>query len=414
MPAKTIDHGTERSSSLSDTKALGSKNPADRRLVSLDVFRGIAVAGMILVTDPGTYSAVYPQLLHAQWNGATATDMIFPAFLFSVGVAIALSFRSRMMKGGSRRRILRHIAVRSIVMFAVGLVLNGFPDFDFHTIRIPGVLQRIALCYLCAGCVYLWLGYADDEGEGLRRSSRIGLFVFAILIGYWAVLKFVPVPGFGSNRLDSLGYLGAYIDRALFGIRHLWPWGTTPGIGVTYDPEGILSTVPAIATTLIGVLAGEFLRTQRDLAAKARYIAAAGVVLFIAGLLLNPMFPINKRIWTSTFVLVSSGVALMVFAVLLVVVDLKQWRGWAKPLLVFGSNAILAFALSTVITVLTDRIHVGGVGEAALTFHQWANLRLFASWLAPVNASLAYAVAIVMLNLALLWPLYWKRIFVRI
>jgi predicted acyltransferase len=411
MPAKTIDQGTERISSLPGVKVSASRGISDRRLVSLDVLRGIAVAGMILVTDPGTYSAVYPQLLHAQWNGATATDMIFPTFLFSVGVAITLSFRSRLMRGESRGQILRHVMGRSIVMFAVGLALNGFPDYDFHTIRIPGVLQRIALCYLCAGCVYLGLSGDDDEGENSRRTGRIGSLVFLILVGYWAVLKFVPVPGFGSNRLDSLGYLGAYIDRAVFGIRHLWPWGTTPGIGVTYDPEGILSTVPAIATTLIGVLTGEFLRTQRGLAAKARYLGTAGVVLLITGLLLNPIFPINKRIWTSTFVLVSSGVALAVFAVLLVVVDLKQWRGWTTPLLVFGSNAILAFTLSTVITVLTDRIHVGETGQ---TFHAWANLQLFATWLPSVCASLAYAIAIVMLNLVLLWPLYWKRIFVRI
>jgi predicted acyltransferase len=240
---------------------------------------------------------------------------------------------------------------------------------------------------------------------------RIGSLVFFILLGYWVVLKFVPVPGFGSNRLDSLGYLGAYIDRAEFGIRHLWAYGTTPGFGVTYDPEGILSTVPAIATTLIGMMTGEFLRSQRDLAAKARALGVAGAGLFITGLLLSPLFPINKRIWTSTFVLVSGGVALMMFAALLVVVDLKRWRGWGQPLLVFGSNAILAFALSNVITVLTDRIHVGNTG---LTFHQWANLRLFATWLPPVNASLAYAIAIVMLNLALLWPLYSKRIFLRI
>jgi predicted acyltransferase len=404
MTTKTIEQGAQR---------IGVTIPESReaggRLVSLDVLRGLAVAGMILVTDPGTYSAVYPQLLHAQWNGATATDMIFPTFLFSVGLAITLSFRSRILKGESRGRLARHVVIRSVIMFFVGLALNGFPDYDFHTIRIAGVLQRIALCYLCAGFVYLGVSGARDEVASSRLSWRIGWLVFVILAGYWAVLKFVPVPGFGSNRLDSLGYLGAYIDRAVFGIRHLWPYGTTPGVGVTYDPEGILSTFPAIATTLLGVLAGEFLRRKGSLGRKAGYMAVVGLLMFVAGLLLNPVFPVNKRIWTSTFVLVSGGVSLMVFAALLYAVDVKQWKRWTPPLLVFGSNAILAFVLSNIVTTLTDRIHVG-----PLMFHQWANSACFATWLPAVNASLAYAIAIVLFNMAILWPLYRKSIFVRI
>ena len=383
------------------------------RLDSLDVLRGFAVAGMILVTDPGTYSAVYPQLLHAQWNGATATDMIFPMFLFSVGVAITLSVGSRIRRGEARRKIAMHVVFRSVALFLVGLALNGFPDYNLTAIRIPGVLQRIGLCYLFAGFAYLGLLEADSEVEPARRASRIGLLTALILIGYWVMLRFVPVPGFGANRLDSEGYLGAYIDRAVFGIQHLWPYGTTPGVGVTYDPEGILSTLPAIATTLLGVLAGEILRSRRSIATKAVTLGSAGLVLFLAGILLAPVFPINKRIWTSTFVLVSGGVSLIVFATLLCVVDLKQWKRWTTPLLVFGTNAILAFALSSIITVLTDRVHVGS-GTPAPTFHQWANVHWFGNWLTAVNASLAYAMAVVLLNMSLLWPFYRKRIFVRL
>jgi predicted acyltransferase len=222
-------------------------------------------------------------------------------------------------------------------------------------------------------------------------------------------LRWSSVPGFGANRLDSLGFLGAYVDRAVFGIHHLWPYGTTPGVGVTYDPEGILSTLPAIATTLIGVLAGELQRTKLSLTHKAAYLAASGLVFFGAGLLLNPSFPVNKRIWTSTFVLLSSGASLVVFAVLLYIIDLKQWKRWTPPLLVFGTNAILAFALSNMITVLMDRIRVGSP-----TFHQWANSRLLATGLPEVDASLAYAISVVLLNMAILWPLYRKRIFARI
>lgn len=404
MPAQTFDQKSERTPVVAP-----EPRSASARLVSLDVLRGLAVAGMILVTDPGTYSAVYPPLLHSPWNGATATDMIFPAFLFSVGVAITLSFRSRVLKGESRVRLARHVVIRSVIMFFIGLALNGFPDYELHTIRIPGVLQRIALCYLCAAFIYVGLSGADDEAANSRRAWRIGSLAFVILAGYWALLKFFPVPGFGANRLDSQGYLGAYIDRAVFGIRHLWPYGTTPGVGVTYDPEGILSTFPAIATTLLGVLAGELMRSKLSLGKKAGYLAFAGFVTFVAGLLLSPLFPINKRMWTSTFVLVSGGVAPMVFALLLYLVDLKQWKRWTPPFLVFGSNAILAFALSNVITTLTDRIHVG-----SLTLHQWADSVCFSTWLPAVNASLAYAITIVLFNMAILLPLYRKRIFVRL
>jgi predicted acyltransferase len=368
---------------------------------------------MILVTDPGTYSAVYPQLLHSQWNGATATDMIFPAFLFSVGVAITFSFSSRIRRGEGRASLAKHIAFRSFLMFLTGLALNGFPDYNLHTIRIPGVLQRIALCYLFAGFIYLGLLQSTDQATGQQRIWRIGSLTMLILIGYWVVLRFVKVPGFGANRLDSLGYLGAYFDRAVFGIQHLWPFGTTPGVGVTYDPEGILSTLPAIATTLIGVMAGEFLRSRRGLGMKSFTLGLTGVVLFLTGTLLNPAFPINKRIWTSTFVLLSGGVSLMLFAVFMYVVDLKQWKRWASPLLVFGTNAILAFVLSDIITVLTDRIHVGA-GISASTLHQWADVHWFGNWLAAENASLIYAVAIVLLNVFLLWPLYRRRIFVHL
>jgi predicted acyltransferase len=385
----------------------------DGRLVSLDVLRGLAVAGMILVTDPGSYGAVYPQLLHAQWNGATATDMIFPAFLFAVGIAITLSFASRIERGYDRGRLARHAVMRGVVIFVIGLVVNGFPDYNLHTLRIPGVLQRIALCYLFGAMIYLALGNGRKPGAASRRPWTIAGIVLVILISYWCVLKLVPVPGFGPNRVDSLGNAGAYIDRLVFGTRHMWAYGTTPGYGVTYDPEGLLSTLPAIATVLIGIFAGEWLRNAYSRNRKALVLAAAGIVFTFTGLLLDPLLPINKRIWTSTFVLFSGGVSLLVFSALYFVLDIRRWRWWTAPLLVFGTNAIPAFALSNVITVLTDRIHVNAHG-ARLTLHQWAFRDVFATWLQPVHASLAYAIFIVLVNMALLWPLYKKRIFLRV
>jgi predicted acyltransferase len=396
---------------LVSPKAASSARMKDGRLVSLDVLRGLAVAGMILVTDPGSYSAVYAQLLHAQWNGATATDMIFPAFLFAVGVAITLSFASRIERGYDRGRLARHAVMRSAVIFVIGLVLNGFPDYHLHTLRIPGVLQRIALCYLFAALIYLALENGRQPRVAAARSWTIAGIVLGILIGYWCVLKLVPVPGFGPNRLDSLGNAGAYIDRLVFGTQHMWVWGTTPGYGVTYDPEGLLSTLPAIATVLIGILAGEWMRSAHSRNRKALVLAAIGIVFTLGGWLLDPLLPINKRIWTTTFVLSSGGVSLLVFSVLYFVLDIRRWRWWATPALVFGTNAILAFALSNVITTVTDRIHVNTNG---LTLHQWAYRDVFASWLQPVHASLAYAIFIVLVNMALVWPLYRRRILLRV
>jgi predicted acyltransferase len=382
------------------------------RLTSLDAFRGFIIAGMILVTDPGTYSAVYKPLLHAQWENPTPTDMIFPSFLVIVGIAIPLSFASHLRRGKTRKEIFGHIIKRSVLLFLLGLILNGFPDYNLHTLRIPGVLQRIALCYLAGSTLYLAATNTDNT-QRHRRGTIITVTLAALLAIYWALLKFVPVPGFGPGRLDSLGNLGAYIDRAIFGIQHLWPYGLTPGHGVTFDPEGLLSTLPAIATLLIGVLAGDWLQTNRTPHKKALILAIAGACLIFIGLILSPSMPLIKKIWTSTFAIYSGGVALLTFSVFYFILDVKRWRRWSTPLLVLGTNAILAFALSNIITTLTDRIHVTTNAGAILTIHQWLN-QILASSLAPVHASLVYAVAIVLFNLVLIYPLYRRRIFLRL
>jgi predicted acyltransferase len=387
------------------------------RLVSLDVFRGLIIAGMILVTDPGTYSAVYWPLLHAEWNGPTPTDMIFPSFLVIIGIAMTLSFATRIERGADTKQLLLHVLRRSVVIFLLGLLVNGFPDYDLHTIRIPGVLQRIAICYFLGACLYLAASrtISKAEDKSLRsRSIVIAVVLAAILVVYWALLKFVPVPGFGAGRLDSLGNLGAYLDRRIFGIRHMWPYGLTLGYGVTFDPEGLLSTLPALATLLVGILAGEWVRTENTRGKKALMLALAGACLVLVGLALSPLMPLNKKIWTSTFSLFSAGVAVLVFAVLYFLLDVKRWRRWSAPSLVFGTNAILAFVLSGIITTLTDRIHVKAADGTLLTIHRWLYQCAFATWLQPIHASLAYAIAIVLVNLAVVYPLYRKRIFLRV
>jgi predicted acyltransferase len=283
------------------------------RLVSLDVFRGLTVAAMILVTNPGTYSAVYWPLLHAEWRGWTLTDMIFPSFLFIVGVSMTLSFASRQERRETRSSLARHLLMRVVLLIAIGLFLNGFPFFDLHTLRIPGVLQRIALCYLIGGLFYLSLLPASGNGAAStrRRVWALSAAIIVLVLGYWLTLRYFPVPGFGPNRFDSFGNLGAYIDRGVFGTRHMWPYGTTPGYGVTFDPEGLLSTLPATANLLVGLLTGELLRTRRSGLRKAVVLGLAGMVLFSLGMALGPVLPIVKKIWTSSFVLLSAGFSLM-------------------------------------------------------------------------------------------------------
>jgi predicted acyltransferase len=389
-----------------------SYTPKPERLVSLDVYRGLTIAGMILVTDPGTYSAVYWPLLHASWNGWTPTDMIFPSFLFIAGVSMTLSFASRIKRGATRVQLLSHIIQRSVLLFLVGLVLNGFPFFNLHTLRVPGILQRIALCYLLGGFLYL-ATLKKIAVEPKANISVIAGVVIAILVGYWALLKLYPVPGFGPGRLDSLGNLGAYIDRRIFGIRHLWPYGLTSGYGVTYDPEGILSTLPALANLLIGILAGERIRGKQSALRKCLEFAAIGIVLLLGGWLLSRYMPINKRIWTSTFALFSSGFSLVALAVCYWIFDIRRWRSWSVAALILGTNAILAFAVSTIITSSLDTVHVRS-SAGPLPLHTWGHLHLFATWLSPIHASLAYAIFIVALNVAIIWPLYRKRIFLRL
>jgi predicted acyltransferase len=386
------------------------------RLVSLDVFRGLTVAAMILVTNPGTYSAVYWPLLHAEWRGWTLTDMIFPSFLFIVGVSMTLSFASRQERRETRTSLARHLLMRVVLLIAIGLFLNGFPFFDLHTLRIPGVLQRIALCYLISGLFYLSLLPASGNGAAStrRRVWALSAAIVVLVLGYWITLRYFPVPGFGPNRFDSLGNLGAYIDRGVFGTRHMWPYGTTPGYGVTFDPEGLLSTLPATANLLVGLLTGELLRTRRSGLRKAVVLGLAGVVLFSLGMALGPMLPIVKKIWTSSFVLLSAGFSLMAFALSYWVLDAQRWRRWMRPLtvpgLVFGTNAILAFAITNMITPLTDVIHL----HPGVTLHSWGYQAIFLPWLSPVQASLAYALMLVGVNLAIVSVFYRKRIFLRL
>lgn len=380
-------------------------------MVSLDVFRGATIAGMILVNDPGSWSHIYAPLEHAEWNGWTPTDLIFPFFLFIVGVSMTLSFASRIARGISRRSLMIHVLRRSALIFAIGLFLNGFPDFDLGSLRIMGVLQRIALCYLAAGLLYLFTYEwepAEDRPARVRANLRVtAIAILVLLIGYWAVMTFVSVPGYGAGHLGKDDNLGAYIDRTLM-RGHLW------SESVTWDPEGFLSTFPAIASLLVGILAGEWLRSDRLANRKVLGLAAAGFVLLVAGRLLHPFFPINKNLWTSSFVLFTGGFAMLALAICYWIVDVRAWRSWAAPFLVFGMNAILAYALAAIVSEISTDFEFSDAAARGTTLHGWLNQRYFVPHFNSLNASLAFAIFFVAVIFMLLWPFYRGKLFLRI
>jgi predicted acyltransferase len=402
--AQTISAPAPKSLAAADSARPG-------RMVSLDVFRGATIAAMILVNDPGSWSHIYPPLEHAEWNGWTPTDLIFPFFLFIVGVSLTLSFASRIARGLTRGALAIHVLRRSALIFAIGLFLNGFPDFDLGTIRIMGVLQRIAICYLVAGLLYLATFQSELAADGNTRVSAnlrvTAAVVILLLVGYWALMTFVPVPGYGAGHLGKDDNLGAYVDRTLM-PGHLW------AESVTWDPEGFLSTLPAIASLLIGILAGEWLRSDRRTGRKALGLAAAGLALLVAGRLLHPYFPINKNLWTSSFVLFTGGFAMLALAACYWMVDVRASRAWTPPFLVFGMNAILAYALAALVSEVSTDFEFLHFHGHETTLHGWIYDKFFVPHASPANASLAFAVFFVFVIFVLLWPFYRRKLFLRV
>jgi predicted acyltransferase len=388
--------------------------PAGRRhrLESLDVFRGLTIAAMILVNDPGTWSAVYWPLAHADelmsehpagwypgkaWvdaNGWTPTDLVFPFFLFIAGVSMILSFSARQARGDSRQGLLKHVLRRSALILLIGWFIHLQPFFHFSRMRYPGVLPRIAVVYLFASMITLWT----------NRRGRI-VWIAALLAGYYAVMRFIPVPG-----CDPAGWmtqhcsLAGWLDRK-FMLGHLYR--------PDFDPEGVLSTLPAIATTLLGTLTGEFLSSAGSPARKARGLVIAGAIGVAAGYAWHQFFPIYKPLWTSSYVLFTAGAACLLLALCWWLIEIRGWHGWGRPFLWLGSNAILAYSLSTffakegaIIKVMdgTEKI-----GVQAWIFRHW-----FAPLAQPLNASLAFAICYVALWTVVAWAFYRKKIFLKV
>ena len=362
-----------------------------QRLVSLDVFRGITIAGMVLVNNPGTWEHIYWPLEHASWSGWTPTDLVFPFFVFIVGVSIPLAFAKRIESGGSTRDLYLKIIKRTLIIFAIGLFLNGLPYFGLDEYRIPGVLQRLAVCYFFASIIFL------NTKVRTQIAIAIGLLIF-----YWLLVKLVPAPGFAAGDLTKEGSLPSYVDRVVFG-KHVWAQAKV------YDPEGLLSTIPAISTCLIGVLTGTWLRTEKTRYEKAAGMFVVGAVLVAIGWAWNSFFVINKALWTSSYVLFTGGLALQFLSICYWLIDIKGYRRWAKPFEVFGLNAIALYVVADVIAMLLGVIKVGGDSLGS-----WIFDHLFASWASPINASLAFAICFVLVCLGLMWILYNRKIFLKV
>jgi len=367
------------------------------RLMSLDLFRGATIAAMILVNDPGDEHTTYWPLDHAKWNGWTPTDLIFPFFLFIVGVAMAYSFTSRLRRGESREDLLKHVLWRGFILFALGLFLNGFPNrYHLATWRVYGVLQRIAICYVITAVLALFT----------KRRAWIGTAV-ACLAGYWIIMRYIPMPGFGTPGhsipfMDPDRNLAAWLDRKVL-AGHLYD--------VTRDPEGILSTIPAVATSILGLLTGDWLRARRSPNTKALGMAIAGILGVAVGEIFNQWFPINKNLWTSSFVIFTAGMALLALALCYWVLDIRQRRGgWTTSLLVFGMNPIAAYVFAGIVASLLDRISFAD----GLTLQETIYQSIFDPLGKPYLASLLFAIAFVVMCWIPMWILYRKKVFLKI
>ena len=364
------------------------------RLVSLDAFRGITVAGMILVNNPGTWGAIYDPLEHAAWDGWTPTDFVFPFFLFIVGVSITLALSRRAESTGSKRDLYVKIARRSLLIFVLGLFLAGFPFFQLSTIRIPGVLQRIAVCYFFASLIFLKTNW--------RTQAIIGA---ALLLVYWMLMALVPVPGFGAGDLSMEGNLAAYLDRMILGA-HKWK--------PLYDPEGILSTIPAVVTTLCGVLTGHLLRSRQTASEKVAAMFVAGAAGVVVGWAWHFWFPINKALWTSSYVVFTAGLALQLLALCYWLIDIQGVRRWATPFVIFGTNALAVFFLSGLFARGLGLIKLTGADGKPVALQTAIFRNFYLSWASPINASLAYAICFVLLWLGLMTILYRRKIFIKV
>jgi len=403
------------------TSTVAPALPMRERLISLDVFRGLTIAGMLLVNDPGTWSAIFPPLEHAEWNGWTPTDLIFPFFLFIVGITTYLSMSARRARGDDDSTLVKQILRRGIIIYLLGFAMAMFPFYQWGTIdslpnasawdriifriehvRILGVLPRIGIVYICAGLLTL------------RTTLKQQIIIIGtLLLGYWFAMTLIPVPG--ENEIGALllhtkdRNLAAYLDRLILGTNHTWVGS------VTFDPEGPLSTIPAIGTAMLGVIAGRWIALkEKPLLERSSGLFAAGSIAMVLGLMWNWSFPINKSLWTSSYVMFTAGMACVAIATIMWIVDYCNVKWWTKPFVVFGVNPIVAFVGSGVMARLIYTLwHVNYNGRST-SIQDATYQALFLSWLPPRVASLGFAIVFVLLWYGILLVLYRKKIILKV
>jgi predicted acyltransferase len=359
---------------------------AGNRLVALDAFRGLTMAFMVLVNDAGDGRHVYAPLRHAEWNGWTLTDVVFPSFVWIVGVAMTLSLAKRIAAGVSRGALFGQTFRRALILYVLGLIVYAAPAFNLSTQRLLGVLQRIAICYLCAAAIYLT--------TGLRGQI---LWITGLLTGYWLLMALYPVPGFGAGHLDVEGNFAHYVDRVVLGAHN---YHSTR----TWDPEGIVSTLPAIATALFGILCGRVLGLEKKLSERILWMAAIGVALIAAGEICNIWLPINKKLWTTSFSLFMAGLDFVLLGIFLWVVDVRGHKRFVKPLVIIGLNPITIYMISE---LLDEALGLSG-------WHRIIYNAVFVPLASPINASLLWGLAYTALMFLFAWIMYWRKWVVRV
>jgi len=367
-----------------------------KRFLALDVFRGMTICFMIIVNSPGDWNIAYGPLLHARWHGFTPTDLVFPSFLFAVGNAIA--FVMYKFEGQESRVFWTKTLKRTVIIFLLGFLLYWFPFYDFnngtfkpisHT-RILGVLQRIALCYFIASVV-------------IRYTSKVFLVAFSafLLVAYWVILY---VYGDPNDPYSMAGYAGNALDFLVLGRDHLYH-----GEGVPFDPEGILSTLPAIVNVIGGYLAGDYIRKRGNSYETIAKLMMVGAVLIALAMAWNTVFPINKKIWTSSFVLLTVGLDLVILPILIYIIEIQKEKKWTYFFIVFGKNPLFIYLLSELALIILYMIPVKGA-----SLEHWLYRDLFGSFASPINASLLFALFFMLFNWAVGYWLDRRQIYVRV
>lgn len=401
------------------TSTANALPPTKERLLSLDVFRGITVAGMLLVNNPGTWSAIYPPLEHAEWNGWTPTDLIFPFFLFIVGITTHLSLQARRQRGASDSDLVKGIIRRGLIIYLLGFLMAAFPFYQWGTIeglanpsvwdrivyraehvRIMGVLARIGIVYIFAALLTL------------RTTLKQQVIILATLLyGYWFAVTLIPIPGHDIGALllnNPAQTLEGYVDRWILTPNHIWSGS------VTYDPEGILSTIPAVGTAMLGVMAGRWIQQPRPLIERIAGLFAGGCLGMVAGLVWNWSFPINKNLWTSSYVVFTAGMACVSLATIMWLIDENDVRWWTKPFVIYGMNPIVAFVGSGVLARLIYTLWKVQYNGQATPMETVIYKTVFEPFMEPRNASLAMAFATVLFWFGILAVLHRRKIFLKV